>query len=170
MLLAAKDICNAALSALEAAYLRLTARPVPAGWTRTMLERRLEMALLAATDRAAHAGVARGEQPDPYSAPPEPQDDAEPPQPVLANVAATLCGLPPPPPPLPVAKGKALRVRATGRGESRPRPGSERCAVLLYITTSPDATSTAAAVEQALGFDCVGHIRKLLDKNHLERV
>lgn len=171
IVLKAQDLAAATVADLEAAYLRLTARPVPVSWSRVVLERRVEMALLAATDRAAHAGVPRGATPDPYSAPPEPEEDApEPPRPVLACVARVIAALPAPDAPVVRAKGKALRVRATGRGESRPRPGSERHAVLLYITTSEGQSATLSGMEAALGYDCAGHVRKLLDKNHLEVV
>lgn len=171
-MLLAKDIAGASQQALEAAYLRLTARPVPVSWSRVVLERRLEMALLAATDRAGHAGVPRGAAPDPYTAPPEGDDEArpEPPRAVLAAVAAVIAALPAPDAPVARAKGRAARLRATGRGLSRPRPGSERHAVLLFITSSDNATNTIEAVEAALGYDCRGHIRKLLDKDHLEFV
>ena len=170
-MLKAQDLSTASVVELEAAYLRLTARPVPVSWSRVVLERRVEMALLAATDRAAHAGVPRGVAPDPYSAPPEPQEDLpEPPRPVLACVARVIAALPTPDAPIVRAKGKALRVRATGRGASRPRPGSDRHAVLLYITSSDGRTATLTALETALGYDCAGHVRKLIDKDHLEIV
>lgn len=139
-------------------YAKLTQRRVTAKYIaatgRERFERELEMTLLAAKDAAGHAGVSKGEEPDPFK-----------------DVAEHLLQRPTTLPPEPLARpGAITAVRATFAGESRCSVHSDRGAVLRAVQEAPEHTLSITALRKALDFNPRGHVQKLIDKGHLEAV
>lgn len=147
-------------------YNKLTGNKLKKFSSRAVGERLVEMALLAAKDRAGHKGVPRGAEPDPLDGCVE--EDCDHPVGVCSCMAAVLTKTPvvAKPPVLPCA-GAILSVKATFAGTSQPRAGSQRSAVLAAIQKAPNATITMLALEAVVGFSCRGHAQKLLAKQHI---
>jgi len=134
-----------------------------------VMRRKVEMSLLAAIDRAAHAGVPRGAEPLPENAPPPDDSYSTRARPVMRVMAQDLLEHPMEPA---RAKGRArsadLLLRAIPGGLSEIRPGSQRAAVLHYIRAQKADWVALSKVTEVFGMDCRGHVQKLLQKAHLE--
>lgn len=194
----AADIREATTADLVETYNHFTPHaPIKKFENRTVAERRVEMALLAATDRAAHAGVPRGQAPTPKAPselPPAPvaAPAAEPPAPQAASAAnpypagskrAALFEqmrdkvkpvarpkVEKRPADAPRAR-KVTHVVVTGAGLSKLQAGSQRAAVLATLQRMAlEAGGGPVALEDAakqLDFPIGGHVQKLIAVKHL---
>ncbi len=176
ILRSAKDISAATTADLVETYNAMTGASIKKFENRAIAERRVEMALLAATDRAGHAGVQPNTTPTPKTMQELPHpypagslraqlsEEIAAQKPVVARPKASelaAAGAPAAP------RAVITAVRATFTGTSRCQPNSIRANVLAAIQSAPDHTITIADLDKHFGHPTRGYVQKLLEKAHL---
>lgn len=193
----AAQIAEASTADLVETYNHFTGSSIKKFENRTIAERRVEMALLAATDRGAHAGVKPGREPEPLPAGALQQEaPAAGQEQPAAPTAPAAEGNPHPagskraalweqmqgkkrPEPRPRAEkrppGEPRRSRIThvklSTGISKLQAGSARAAVLDGIRTlaaaAPRGVVGLAELAAHVGIDVRGHVQKLIVVKHV---
>ncbi len=190
----ATQIPDAATADLLETYNALTGESVKKFASRAVGQRRVEMAMLAAIDRSAHAGVPVGVAPTPKPWPGVAPIESKPAEPEFVpdekfafdenpfkpgTLAHGLWNTTNSQKPIERAatqkrprgaKPQFQSVWATGAGVSKPQPGSVRAAVLKHITEQPNKTCSLEALDAAFKMPTRGYVQKLLEKNHLKIV
>lgn len=178
ILRSAKDISAATTADLVETYNAMTGASIKKFENRAIAERRVEMALLAATDRAGHAGVQPNTTPTPKTMQELPHpypagslraqlsEEIAAQKPVVARPKASelaAAGAPAAP------RAVITAVRATFTGTSRCQPNSIRANVLAAIQSAPAPahTITIADLDKHFGRPTRGYVQKLLEKAHL---
>lgn len=190
------DVASASTADLIATYNALTGNEVERFSSRAVAERRVDMALMAAEDAAAHQGVPKGS--DPVAMTKQELEAAQEPSKAVEGAVAPDNGENPFKPgtlahglwvatksaeandparvkKAPKAKSepsktrnKELVVKATFAGVSKIQVGSKRAAVLKLVQEAEASTITLAALDAEMGEPTRGYIHKLIEMKHLE--
>ena len=169
-------VFNAPLDDLNHTYRELRGEPHHPGFKdRSAAQVQVQMAIMAAEQVVAHAGVPVGADPvaktvaelghNPYA-------EGTMSHRLHEEIAAQSPITPrPKAAALPVEQRPARvtirAVRATFAGTSRPQAGSVRAAVLKHVQDAPDHTCTVEALEQHFQQPVRGYLQKLVEKGHL---
>jgi hypothetical protein len=185
------QIAGATLECLLLSYNALTGRPIKRFADRATAERRLEMAMLAAQDATAHAGVPKGttviiprtaeELGHPLYSEELPEDTPAQPDPrvcvcdfgkmveVLCNGSCELGDKVATQNRKPRAtNGRFALVRAKAGGTSKLQPNSVRNAVMQAILVHGEGGVPLAELDLKFPPTARGHIQKLLASGHVE--
>lgn len=176
----ASDIAAASSADLVETYNALTGSSIKKFETRKIGERRVEMALLAATDAAGHAGVAPNTTPAPATVQELAAKAASNPykEGTMSHSLHDACEkaapiVPRPKVPeakksgaAPAAVRKFLVVSPTFAGVSKVQANSNRAAVLAYVNAHPAGISVEA-LDGYFGYATRGYLQKLIEKNHV---
>lgn len=169
-------VFTASLEDLNHTYRELRGEPSHPGFKdRAAAQVQVQMAIMAAEDVVAHAGVPAGTEPvaktvaelghNPYAEgtlshrlhEEIAQQKPITPRPKKADAPQSAA-----------SKRVTIRaVRATFAGTSRPQSGSIRNAVLEFVQKAADHTATVEALEQHFQQPVRGYLQKLIEKNHL---
>lgn len=169
-------VFNASLDDLNHTYRELRGEPAHPGFKdKAAAQVQVQMAIMAAEDVVAHAGVPVGSEPvaktvaelghNPYKEGTMSHalhEAVHAQQPITPRPKASA---------LP-AEQRAPRVtiravRATFAGTSRPQAGSVRAAVLKFVQDAPEHVASVEALEQHFQQPVRGYLQKLIEKNHL---
>lgn len=177
----AADIAAASSADLVETYNALTGSSIKKFETRKIAERRVEMALLAATDAAGHAGVAPNTAPVPATVEELAEKAASNPykEGTMSHSLHEACEKAAPIVPRP-KKAEAVKagaapaaaprkfsfVRPTFAGTSKVQANSNRAAVLACVNTHPEGV-TVEALDAYFCYATRGYLQKLIEKNHV---
>lgn len=168
-------VAGASLDDLTHTYRELRGTPDFPGFNnRAAAEVQVHMAIMAAQDAAAHAGIPAGTVAPVKTAAELGHNPYKPgtmshrlhaevnnQQPIAPRPKASAS-------PEPTARRVVIRcVRATFAGTSAPQPSSVRNAVLKFVQAAPDHTCTVAALEEHFQQPVRGYLQKLIEKGHL---
>lgn len=188
----ASEIREASMSDLVATYNAYADKPVKKFENRAVAERRVEMILLSAKDRAAHAGVPKGAEPQPITnaeaaakkgpvepakraeAPAEPEAQANP-YPAGSRRAAlweemrgkakpTPRPTPEKRPPGEGRRSTVTHVRLTGRGISKLQAASARATVFDGVTALAARAADGVVAMDDLAAHCGMDVRGHIQK------
>lgn len=169
-------VLHASLEDLNHTYRELRGEPAHPGFKdRAAAQVQVQMAIMAAEQVVAHAGVPVGSEPvaktvaelghNPYkegTISHRLHDEIAAQAPIARRPKKAEA------PADPANKRVVIRaVRATFAGTSRPQAGSVRRAVLDYVQKAPNATATVEALEEHFQQPVRGYLQKLIEKNHL---
>lgn len=167
----------ASLEDLNHTYRELRGEPDHAGFKdRAAAQVQVQMAIMAAEQVVAHAGVPVGSEPvaktvaelghNPYkegTISHRLHDEIAAQKPIVPRPKKAEAT-----PDNPASKRIAIHaVRATFAGTSRPQQGSVRAAVLKFVQEAFAHTATVAELEEHFQQPVRGYLQKLLEKNHL---
>ena len=171
-----KAVFSATMEDLNHTYRELRGQPDHPGFKdRAAAQVQVQMAIMAAQDVVAHAGLPVGAEPvaktvcelgyNPYAPGTlshKLHEEVSRQTPIGPRSAAA-----PDPNAPPLKRQPIRRVRATFTGTSTPNPNSNRAAVLRFVQESPAHTATVEAMEKHFGIPCRGFLQKLIEKGHL---
>lgn len=186
------DIAGADTADLVSTYNALTGKSVKKFENRTVAERRVEMAILAAKDADGKTGVPKGQEPqakpraeivskaeEKGQQPPPALDEEEPtftPGTMAyelnkaAKAAKHIEARPKRKKKDAEPKKVLYAVVATFAGTSKPQAGSTRNSVLLHIQNAPRSACTIEDLDKHFDGNTRGYVQKLLEKDHLQLV
>ena len=169
-------VFNASLEDLNHTYRELRGEPTHPGFKdKAAAQVQVQMAIMAAEQVVAHAGVPVGTNPvaktvaelghNPYAEGTlshRLHDAIAAQQPIVRRPKKADA-------PADAAQKRVVihAVRATFAGTSRPQPRSTRAAVLQRVQDAPGGVATVAALEAYFQQPVRGYLQKLIEKNHL---
>lgn len=165
---------GASLEDLNHTYRQLKGEPAFKGFTnRAAAEVQVQMAIMAAQDAVAHAGVPKGVRPEALTpreiATNNPYKEGTMSHELHKAVSAQQ-PIEPRPKKVdnPAQKRMVIkRVMATFAGDSKPQAGSLRNQVLTYIQGCENHVCTVEDLEAHFQQPVRGYLQKLIEKNHL---
>lgn len=162
---------GASIEDLTHTYRELRGQPDFPGFNnRAAAEVQVQMAIMAAQDAAAHAGIPAGTV-APVKTVAELGHNPYQPGTMSHRLHAEVNNqqpIAPRPKAEPTARRVVIRcVRATFAGTSAPQPNSVRNSVLKFVQAAPEHTCTVAALEEHFKQPVRGYLQKLVEKGHL---